>query len=262
MSQGARMGRQATVIIAGSGLLLSMAAPAQASATSSGTYSETAALESPFSLPSGAVSTSAAGSVYTVQPGDTLGLISAQNQVNLETLLAANNLTISSIIYPGDSIKLTASSAGAPAEQPQQYSSARIQAQVQSGISVQSATIAPIGQGSETASTSINQAILGSAKAQLGAIQDCTVLGEVALRAAGIQGVGDESPESLMSYATQVSDPQPGDFVYYADGGMGYSHNAVYLGGGRAIHSGWNGNQTIEESVNVGSGPIYYRVNG
>ncbi len=117
---------------------------------------------------------------------------------------------------------------------------------------------------SEIPATSTNAAILASANAQLGAgaIQDCTVLGEQALRAAGISGVGDESPESLMGYATQVSNPQPGDFIYYADGGLGFSHNAVYIGGGQAIHSGWNGNQTVIKSVDVGSGPVYYRVNG
>lgn len=41
----------------------------------------------------------------------------------------------------------------------------------------------------------------------------------------------------------------------------GISHNAVYLGDGQAIRSGWNGNQTVVFSVNVGSGPSYYRVN-
>ncbi|GAB3252354.1 NlpC/P60 family protein [Arthrobacter pigmenti] len=114
----------------------------------------------------------------------------------------------------------------------------------------------------EIHASSTNAAILASAKAQVGAIQDCTVLGEQALKAAGVSGVGDESPESLMGYASPVSNPQPGDFIYYTDGGMGFSHNAVYIDGGKAIHSGWNGNQTVVKSVDVGSGPVYYRVNG
>ncbi|BAS07618.1 conserved hypothetical protein [Arthrobacter sp. Hiyo4] len=42
---------------------------------------------------------------------------------------------------------------------------------------------------------------------------------------------------------------------------MGFSHNAVHLGDGQAVHSGWNGNQTVVDSVNVGSGPVSYRVN-
>ncbi|MCZ2403894.1 C40 family peptidase, partial [Paenarthrobacter sp. Z7-10] len=63
-------------------------------------------------------------------------------------------------------------------------------------------------------------------------------------------------------FAAPVTNPQPGDFIYYADGGMGFSHNAIYIGGGMAIHSGWNGSQTIVFSVNIGSGPSYYRVIG
>jgi cell wall-associated NlpC family hydrolase len=56
------------------------------------------------------------------------------------------------------------------------------------------------------------------------------------------------------------ADAQPGDLVYYADGGMGSAHIGVYIGGGKAVHGGWNGGTTVIDSVNVGSGPIYVRV--
>ena len=38
------------------------------------------------------------------------------------------------------------------------------------------------------------------------------------------------------------------------------AHIAVYAGNGQAIHGGWNGNQTVVNSVNVGSGPVFIRV--
>ena len=44
----------------------------------------------------------------------------------------------------------------------------------------------------------------------------------------------------------------PGDLVYYeAHPGLP-AHIAVYAGNGMAIHGGFNGNQTVEFSVNVG----------
>jgi LysM repeat protein len=57
---------------------------------------------------------SAAGS-YTVRPGDTLSRIAAVHGVSLASVLAANNLEMRSIIYPGQTIKLAATSAPAPA---------------------------------------------------------------------------------------------------------------------------------------------------
>lgn len=109
-------------------------------------------------------------------------------------------------------------------------------------------------------SSSKGQLIVAAALAQLGATQDCTALVERALRAAGVAGVGDESPASLLKFGFPVSDPQPGDMAYYSNGGSGFAHIAIYIGNGQAVHGGWLGNQTVINSVNVGSGPVFYRV--
>ena len=81
-----------------------------------------------------------------------------------------------------------------------------------------------------------------------------------ALRAAGVNHHG--WPDSYLKLGTRVSaaQAQPGDLVYYANGGMGFAHIAVYIGGGKAVHGGWNGNQTVIQTVHVGSGPVYLRV--
>lgn len=260
-SNAGRIGRPAAALAAVSALMLGVGAPAQASATDNRAASANMAFTA-----SAAGAAVPASSSYKVQSGDTLGLIAARQGVSLNTVFALNGLGMSSIIYPGQSIRI-AGAASTPAPAPAAYAAPAVYAAPAPAVTNAPAdSLAPtVSLASSTVTriptSSVNAAILASAKAQLGAVQDCTVLGERALRAAGISGVGDESPESLMRFATPVANPQPGDFIYYADGGMGFSHNAIYIGGGMAIHSGWNGDQTIVFSVNVGSGPSYYRVN-
>ncbi len=52
-------------------------------------------------------SNSASSSTYTVKSGDTLSGIASRNGVSLQTLLRANGLKTSSIIYPGQKLKLS-----------------------------------------------------------------------------------------------------------------------------------------------------------
>ena len=103
-------------------------------------------------------------------------------------------------------------------------------------------------------------AIYAAALAQIGVNQDCTMLVTNSLRAVGINFHG--WPAGYMSLGTVIPADQavPGDLVYYADGGLGYAHIAVYAGNGQAIHGGWFGNQTALAPANIGSGPVYIRV--
>lgn len=199
---------------------------------------------------------------HTVQPGDTIGSIAAQHGLNLGEVLSLNGLSASTLIFPGDEIQLPAAGAASTPAAPAAAAagSAASAPAVAAEKAAESSVTTVSSNVTEIPSSSTNAAILESAKSQLGAIQDCTVLGEQALKAAGVSGVGDESPASLMAFGTQVSNPQPGDFVYYEDGGAGVPHNAIYIGDGKAIHSGWEGNQTVVESVNIGSGPAFYRI--
>ncbi|WP_146067324.1 LysM peptidoglycan-binding domain-containing protein [Arthrobacter sp. SX1312] len=52
---------------------------------------------------------SPAGGTYVVKSGDTLGAIASRNGIGLDSLLTANGLSRSSIIYPGQKLKLTGS---------------------------------------------------------------------------------------------------------------------------------------------------------
>src|SRR5699024_11606731 len=54
-----------------------------------------------------ASSSSSNGGTYKVKSGDTLSGIAAKNNVSLSALLNANGLSRSSIIYPGQQLKLS-----------------------------------------------------------------------------------------------------------------------------------------------------------
>ena len=55
-------------------------------------------------------STSSSGATYVVKAGDTLGAIAARHNVSLGSILSANGLSMTSIIHPGQKIKLGGSS--------------------------------------------------------------------------------------------------------------------------------------------------------
>ena len=96
--------------------------------------------------------------------------------------------------------------------------------------------------------------------AQIGRIQDCTMLVTNSLKAVGINfhdwPVGYKSLGHIVSREEAV----PGDLVYYVIGGTGLAHIGVYAGGDKAVHGGWLGNQTVLGPVDVGSGPEFIRV--
>ena len=113
---------------------------------------------------------------------------------------------------------------------------------------------------SQVSSSSKGAAIYQVALSQVGTIQDCTMLVTNALKSVGINY--HDWPAGYMSLGTivSVSEAQPGDLIYYANGGMGLAHIAVYAGNGQAIHGGWLGNQTVVNSADIGSGAVYIRV--
>ena len=273
VSRGRTIGSTAAVVAAGSGLMLGMAAPASAGVVANDNYTPTqaAAPAAPVAAPvaeaAPVAAPAAASTTHTVQSGDTLGAIAANYGVSLDSVFALNGLSMASIIYPGDVITVSGEAAAAPAAldyaaatyTTEAYAAPVAPAAADNGIiSTQATSVTPAPAPAAAAATGSNATMLAAAYSQLGAAQDCTVLVEVALRAAG-HSVGDLAPAQLAAYGTQVSTPEPGDMVYYADGGMGLAHIAIYIGNGEAIHSGWNGNQTVVQSVNVGSGPVFYR---
>lgn len=120
--------------------------------------------------------------------------------------------------------------------------------------------VAATAPSAPVAASSKGQAILSAAYAQLGVNQDCTMLVTNSLAAVGINF--HDWPAGYLSLGQTVSaaEAQPGDLIYYSDGGAGVAHIAVYAGNGQAVHGGYNGNQTVVFSANVGSGPVFIRI--
>ncbi|HEY8701560.1 MAG TPA: NlpC/P60 family protein [Arthrobacter sp.] len=134
---------------------------------------------------------------------------------------------------------------------------AEVQAAAKPVAAVKVASATP---SAPVAASSKGQAILSAAYAQLGVSQDCTMLVTNSLAAVGIHF--HDWPAGYLSLGRTVSasEAQPGDLIYYADGGAGTAHIAVYAGNGQAVHGGYNGNQTVVFSAYVGSGPVFIRV--
>ena len=231
---------------------------------------------------------------YSVVLGDTLAKISSRFGVSVDELVKLNNISNPNLIYVGEVLRIDAAAAAktqttaatvakasvtqttsaqtvvkvdptatvaakpaatpAPAAKPAATPAPAPKAEVKPA-----ATPAPAAT-TQVASSNKAAAIYQAAMAQLGRIQDCTMLVTNSLKAVGINF--HDWPAGYMSLGTVVpaSQAQPGDLVYYANGGLGFAHIAVYAGNGQAIHGGWNGNQTVVNSVNVGSGPVFIRV--
>lgn len=120
---------------------------------------------------------------------------------------------------------------------------------------VQAAPVATVAPASGKGAS-----IAAAAYAQIGVAQDCTALATNSLRAAGINFHGWPAGYLSLGPTVSAAEAKAGDLIYYADGGMGLAHIAVYVGNGQAIHGGWNGGTTALFSANVGSGPVFIRV--
>ena len=100
----------------------------------------------------------------------------------------------------------------------------------------------------------VNATLLAVAYGQIGITQDCTAVVEKGLNAAGIP-VGDIGPMAFMKYGKVVAAPQPGDIIVQS------GHVAIYAGNGQAISGGMNGvNSTITHPLSwlTATGPVTF----
>ncbi|MFS0715639.1 NlpC/P60 family protein [Arthrobacter sp. 1P04PC] len=121
---------------------------------------------------------------------------------------------------------------------------------------------ASVATKAPAATSGMGASIAAAAYAQIGVSQDCTMLATNALAAVGIRYHGWPAGYLSLGRTVSAAEAQPGDLAYYQNGGMGMAHIAVYVGNGMAVHGGWNGGTTALYSVNVGSGPVFIRVGG
>lgn len=141
------------------------------------------------------------------------------------------------------------------------------QAEAEAAAAASSSSSSNGGSGSSSASASSaapagasGSVIANAALAQVGVAQDCTSLVRRAIAAAGLTYTGMGNLSSLGPVISQ-SQASPGDIIYYANGGTGSAHIAIYIGGGRAVHGGWSGYNTVVAGVNIGgSAPVFYDI--
>jgi cell wall-associated NlpC family hydrolase len=221
------MGRQAAVIAAASGLVLTSGIAANAAETNVQRESTSAsALEVQASAPA--------------------------------TISAASSIAIS---YEKPTVHTSPApvvEAPKPVVKVQEAATATTQAATtQAGATAAVAAPAAAGVASGMGAT-----IAAAAYAQLGVAQDCTALATNALAAAGIHYHGWPAGYLSLGRTVSAAEARPGDLAYYQNGGVGMAHIAVYVGNGMAVHGGWNGGTTALYSVNIGSGPVFIRVGG
>lgn len=103
--------------------------------------------------------------------------------------------------------------------------------------------------------------IVNAAYAQLGEKQDCTRLVSDSLLAAGINFHGWPIEYFSLGYEIPASQAKAGDLIYYANGGGGRAHIAVYVGNGMSIHGGWHGNTVLYRyNYSTASTPRFIRI--
>lgn len=165
-----------------------------------------------------------------------------------------------------------APAAPAPSAKPVDASAEIVQPQTSESVSTAATTVqpkaatpvsaapAPVPVPANPVAPVSGNAIVNAALAQLGVHQDCTALVSNALAAVGIHFHSAPAGYLSLGHVVPAAAAQPGDLVYYANGGMGMPHIAVYIGGGQAVHGGWNGGTTAIASVGVGSGPVYIHI--
>lgn len=226
-SNAGTVGRQAAVIAAASGLVLSTGVAANAAAPELSRDVQTSKLDLssiPLQVPADAV-----GPELKFAPVP--GVIVAEAPV-------AETVTV-------QSQEINTPAADAPAQ-----------------AATAQAAATPAASAAPAASSGTAATIAAAAYAQLGVMQDCTMLATNALAAAGINFHGWPAGYLSLGRTVSAGEAIPGDLIYYADGGMGMAHIAVYVGNGQAVHGGFFGNQTVVAPAELGSGGVYIRVGG
>lgn len=175
---------------------------------------------------SGTVASSTTASTYTVQAGDGWYRISSKTGVPTSTLLQLNSATLSTMLYPGQVLKISgttsyADPAPAPAPVVRQASSSK-----QAAIDFAVAKV-----------NDPNTYYAWGGNGPYG--YDCSGLTKAAFAQAGITlpRVSHDQYVNAPAYAP-ISQAQPGDLVFWANQSTGrVYHVAVYIGNGKIAHA-------------------------
>jgi peptidoglycan DL-endopeptidase CwlO len=240
------VGRQAAVIAAASGLVLTSGVAANAVELPSERNTVTTALEVP------------AVTAPVQAPAD----VEISFNKTAVKAVAAPTVVAAPVVQPQAEIVEAAPVVEAPVAQIVEAAEPVAAVEATATVVAQPAVAEKPAPAAPEVSSGVAATIAAAAKAQLGVIQDCTRLASNSLAAAGINFHGWPAGYLSLGRTVSAAEAIPGDLIYYADGGMGAAHIAVYIGGGQAVHGGFNGNQTVIAPAELGSGGVYIRVGG
>lgn len=106
-----------------------------------------------------------------------------------------------------------------------------------------------------------HSAVADAAVSQIGIAQDCTMLVTNSLKAIGIYHHGWPISYMSLGHVVPYEEALPGDIIYYADGGIGVAHVAIYIGDGQSVHGGWHGSTVqYRAHYSTSSAPIFIRI--
>ena len=110
-------------------------------------------------------------------------------------------------------------------------------------------------------SVDINARIAAEAQKLVGVTDgwQCTEVATQALVNSGIS-IPVLWPDQYITYghAVDFSQAQPGNLIYYYNGGRGIDHIAIYIGNGLAVHGNYNGRTVIESIYPLGCGSLQF----
>ena len=109
----------------------------------------------------------------------------------------------------------------------------------------------------------LNARIAAAAQTLVGVTdgQWCTQVVQQALALAGVSDAYQLWPDEYAGmYGYYTNDPQPGNLIYYNNGGRGVDHIAIYIGNGLAVHGNYNGRTVIESVYIPGGVPQFIQV--
>ena len=253
------VGRQAAVIAAASGLVLTSGVAANAVELPSERNTVTTALEvqatkAPIQAPADAeISFNKAAVKAVAAPTVAAPVVQPQAEI-VEAAPVAEAVPVAETAPVAEAVPVAEAAPAVVAE-----TAVAVQATAPVAQPAVAETPAP---AAPQVSSGVAATIAAAAQGQLGVIQDCTRLASNALAAAGINFHGWPAGYLSLGRTVSAAEAIPGDLIYYADGGMGAAHIAVYIGGGQAVHGGFNGNQTVVAPAELGSGGVYIRVGG
>ena len=182
---------------------------------------------------------SGSAGTYTVKSGDTLSAIASSQGVSLNELMNANGLSASSIIYPGNVLKLSGSSSSSSAEGGQGGSSSTTAQFASASSSVSTASVSATGSKAAAINKAV-EIVNSGAGYQYGgngpSAYDCSGFTKAAFAASGIELPRTSSAQygAANSYVS-LSNLQAGDLIFWSNNGSasGIYHVAMYVGDGK-----------------------------